>query len=295
MRAITATVRLMMPVVLVCLIVGACSDQAGRNEAGSRGPNAVESPSTGAGASDEDLGIIEGKFNVGGHELYMRCSGTGSPTIIYLHGYIEDPSFSGSSSALGIQSLLEDRYRMCVYDRANVGESDSVSGPLDGKSSVADLHGLLDTAGVDPPYVLLPASFGGLIAHLYAATYPDEVVGMVYMDCSLPADVAEIDKRFDPGAKPPEWRGTVEMIDEWATYAQAYAVEGEVPQIPLTYLATYDLPPEREIAKAVREGQRHYTAMFTPGQFIELDVPHYMEPEIPERIAKEVEKIIAQT
>ncbi len=160
---------------------------------------------------------------------------------------------------------------------------------------MADLHGLLDAAGIDPPYVFLAASFGGLIAHLYSATYPDEVVGMVYLDCSLPADVAEIDKRFDPGAERPEWRGTVEQIDVWATYAQAYAVEGDAPKIPLTYLASYDIPPEPQIAKAVREGQREYTEMFSPGRFIELDVPHYMEPEIPQRIAEEVEKVIAQT
>ncbi len=101
-------------VAAVCLFGAACSDQAGRNEAGSTEPDTVASPSTEAGASDEDLGVIEGKFDVGGHELYMRCSGTGSPTVVYLHGYIENPSFSGSSSALTIQSLLEDRYRMCV-------------------------------------------------------------------------------------------------------------------------------------------------------------------------------------
>lgn len=281
--------------VALCLIGAACSGQGG-GEAGPTEPTAAESPTSQTGGSDAELGVIEGNFDVGGHELYMRCSGTGSPTVVYLHGYIDDPSFSGSSpGALTIQSLLEDRYRMCVYDRANVGESDSVPGPLDGESSVADLHGLLDAAGLEPPYVLLAGSFGGLIAHIYSATYPDEVVGMVYLDCSLPADVAEIDERFFPGEKTlSDWRETVEQVDEYATYAQAYALEQDAPKIPLTYLASFDLPPEPEISEAVRAGQREYTDMFSPGKFIELDVPHYMEPEIPQRIAEEVEKVIAE-
>ncbi len=32
------------------------------------------------------------------------------------------------------------------------------------KSSVTDLHSLLDAVGDEPPYVLLGASFGGLIS-----------------------------------------------------------------------------------------------------------------------------------
>lgn len=48
-----------------------------------------------------------------------------------------------------------------------------------------DLHALLEAAQVPGPYVLLGASFGGLIADMYAATYPDQVVGMVLLDASL--------------------------------------------------------------------------------------------------------------
>ena len=33
---------------------------------------------------------IDGKFDVGGHKLYMRCRGDGSPTIVYMHGSITE-------------------------------------------------------------------------------------------------------------------------------------------------------------------------------------------------------------
>ena len=82
--------------------------------------------------------------------------------------------------------MLRDEHRICVYDRANVDRSDDVPGLRTGESSVTDLHRLLDAAGVEPPYVLLGASFGGLISYSYAATYPDEVVGMVLLDAQIP-------------------------------------------------------------------------------------------------------------
>jgi len=277
------------------VVLGACTSgdhSVSRSTIAS--PSSVSSPSTPA-TSPPPTGLIEGSFDVGGHELYIRCTGTGSPTVVYLHGYIEDSGFPGHESALAIQDMLDEDYRMCVYDRANVGLSDSVEGPLDGESSVADMRGLLDAAGVEPPYVLLAASFGGLIADIYAATYPDEVVGMVQLDCSLPGDVEEIDKRFTPPEERPrhdEWMTTHEQVDPLATYQQARALEGDLPRIPLTFLASPDLPPDPEMAAAIRDLQREFVSHFSPGRLIRLDVPHYMEPVIPDRIAQEVRAVI---
>ena len=47
---------------------------------------------------------------------------------------------------------------------------------------VAELHALLQAAGVPGPYVLAGHSMGGFFARLYASTYPDEVVGLVLVD-----------------------------------------------------------------------------------------------------------------
>jgi hypothetical protein len=30
--------------------------------------------------------VIEGRFDVGDYKLYMHCEGSGSPTVVYLHG-----------------------------------------------------------------------------------------------------------------------------------------------------------------------------------------------------------------
>jgi pimeloyl-ACP methyl ester carboxylesterase len=47
---------------------------------------------------------------------------------------------------------------------------------------VEELHALLQAAEIPGPYILAAHSLGGLFARLYAATYPDEVVGLVLVD-----------------------------------------------------------------------------------------------------------------
>ena len=82
--------------------------------------------------------------------------------------------------------------RVCTYDRpgtvASIGEddfvsrSDAIAQPRTTPEAVAELHALLQAAAIPGPYVLAGHSLGGFFARLYAATYPDEVVGLVLVD-----------------------------------------------------------------------------------------------------------------
>ncbi len=243
--------------------------------------------------------VIEGRFDVGDYKLYMRCEGSGSPTVVYFHGYIEDSGSGGATNAGEIPSMLRDEHRVCVYDRANVGRSDDVPGLRTGESSVRDLHRLLDAAKVEPPYVLLGASFGGLISYSYAATYPEEVDGMVLLDAIVPG-LLELEHYWPKEERLPnvDWSYAEEKIDQYDVnvYAQRHA--GQVPDIPVTYLlATPDSgegwggPPAW--TEAVLDELPEYVESFSPGVLKKVESPHYMEEAIPERIAKEVETLIA--
>ena len=246
--------------------------------------------------------LIEGRFDVGDYKLYMRCEGSGSPTVVYLHGYIEDPAGGGASNAGEIPSMLRDEHRVCTYDRANVGRSDDVPGLRTGESSVTDLHRLLDAAGVGPPYVLLGASFGGLISHSYAATYPEEVDGMVLLDAQFPG-LLKLEHYWPkeerlPNVPKEDWSNAEEKIDQYDVnvYAQQHA--GQVPDIPLTYLLATPNPGEGwggppDWTEAVLDELPEYVEGFSPGFLKKVESPHYMEPVVPERIAKEVETLIA--
>lgn len=256
-----------------------------------------------ASAQSQATEALEGSFDVGGHRLYMRCEGSGSPTVVYFHGYSYAKG-GGSRNAGRIPGLLSKGNRVCVYDRANVGRSDKVPGPLTGKSSVEDLHALLAVANVPPPYVLLGASYGGLIADMYAASYPDDIAGLVLLDPVLPGGDSLIDS-FLPRRQrlhADDWRKALERLDLLVTDRQSKVLAGKEPQVPMTLIAAKkpDVEPDwkakakKRIAAALRRQQRRFVARFKGGHLVTLDVPHYMEPVIPERIAKETQHLIAR-
>jgi pimeloyl-ACP methyl ester carboxylesterase len=119
------------------------------------------------------------KFDIGGRSLFLNCQGQGSPTVILEHaGY-----YGGAGDYTRVLGRIAEITRVCMYDRANtLGDSDAAPTPRTGADVVNDLHALLEAAEVPGPYVLVGLSIGGLFTRLYAATYPDEVVGMVLLE-----------------------------------------------------------------------------------------------------------------
>jgi pimeloyl-ACP methyl ester carboxylesterase len=162
---------------------------------------------------------------------------------------------------------------------------------------VADLHRLLQAAKVEPPYVLLGASFGGLIAHIYAATYPKEVVGMVLLDAAFP-DELNLERYFPANDRMThdEWPTLPEKIDPLAVYQDSHALIGKEPAIPMTYLlakpSSWTGPPAYE--KVILDHIAKYVDRYSPGELVEVESPHYMEAAVPERVVQELDKVIAK-
>ena len=119
-------------------------------------------------------------IDVGGYRLHLSCTGTarpGSPTVI-LEAGLGDTSLVWSKVQPGVASFT----RVCSYDRAGLGWSDTSPLPRTAGRIVTELHTLLARAGVPGPYVLVGHSLGGLIMQLYASTYPQQVAGLVLVD-----------------------------------------------------------------------------------------------------------------
>jgi pimeloyl-ACP methyl ester carboxylesterase len=126
----------------------------------------------------------------GGRKMYLECRGSGSPTVVLvsgLRGSAEDWNVADKPGPRVFPAVAQFT-RVCAYDRPGtpVGEkpsrSDPVPQPTTAANAVADLHSLLNAARETAPYVLVAHSYGGLIARLYASTYPDEVSGLVLVD-----------------------------------------------------------------------------------------------------------------
>ena len=127
-------------------------------------------------------------IDVGGHKLHLNCTGTGSPTVVL------EPGLGEPSTAMAwIAPDVAATTRVCVYDRAGRGWSESAGAPQDGAQVATDLHTLLDRAGEQGPYVLAGHSAGGLYVLNFARLYPDQVAGVVLLDSMSPQQYTAID------------------------------------------------------------------------------------------------------
>jgi pimeloyl-ACP methyl ester carboxylesterase len=117
-------------------------------------------------------------IDIGRRRLHLNCTGRGTPAIIAENGMA---AFS-TDWAL-VQPEASRLSQFCSYDRVGYAWSDD--GPADlVDQTTDDLRTLLRTAGLNPPYVLIGASIGGLYVRAYQRRFPDEVVGLVLDDAS---------------------------------------------------------------------------------------------------------------
>jgi pimeloyl-ACP methyl ester carboxylesterase len=119
------------------------------------------------------------RFDVGGYQLHIHCTGKGSPTVLVDVGLGDD-----STDWLPIQQAISQNSRICVFDRAGYGWSDFGPAPRTSKRIARELEILLEEADIPAPYVLVGHSFGGYNIRIFAANNPEMVAGMVLVDAS---------------------------------------------------------------------------------------------------------------
>ncbi|MEM6520542.1 MAG: alpha/beta hydrolase [Cyanobacteria bacterium P01_C01_bin.70] len=118
--------------------------------------------------------------DIGGFRLHLNCIGQGTPTVVM------DAGGGAPSITWGlVPSEIAKFTRVCTYDRAGLGWSDrNPRSSHTSQQSVDELHLLLTKAGINPPYILVGHSLGGINMRLYASQYPEDVVGLVLVDSS---------------------------------------------------------------------------------------------------------------
>ncbi len=161
--------------------------------------------------------------------LYLRCSGTGSPTVV-MEGGDEDTSNSYAFA----ESRLAAVTRTCVYDRANLGGSDPAPGPRGFTDLVEDLDRLLENAEVPGPYVLVGTSGGGYIVAGYAFAHPTQIAGIAFIEVPTPFRDPP-----PPIVEETRWNhpSNVERRDYLQVEKDAWAARKEVGDIPITIVS----------------------------------------------------------
>jgi pimeloyl-ACP methyl ester carboxylesterase len=94
-----------------------------------------------------------------------------------------DAGLSGASYDWeAVASKISAFTTVCTYDRAGYGWSDPGPRPRTSQQVVAELRALLRQAKLEPPFILVGHSWGGLNVRLFASQHPEEVAGLVLVD-----------------------------------------------------------------------------------------------------------------
>jgi pimeloyl-ACP methyl ester carboxylesterase len=156
---------------LATVLVVGCG---GHDQNGQRAPAAKTSPHAASVTVDGPGELVE----IGdGRSLYLACVGSGTPTVV-----LEAGLGANTHSWQDVQPQLGHSVRTCAYDRAGIGNSVARPDVHDAREDIDDLQRMLDSARLDPPYVLVGQSYGGLLVRLFAHAHPEETAGLVLVD-----------------------------------------------------------------------------------------------------------------
>jgi len=219
---------------------------------------------------------------------------------------------------------MQSSHRLCAYDRAGLGASEPPPKASRTTSDlVDDLRALLDAASIPGPFVLGSWSIGAWPATLFTQRYPDEVVGLVFVDPRGPR-VSESWRAALPPAASDEPRAVAderEALDSFETdpslndvhlllttsAAEAAAaldapgrLFGDRPVVVLSaanMLTRWrDLPSDMGPAfeEAWRAGQKEFADESTTGTLtIVPDSGHGIQIEQPPVVIEAIESILA--
>jgi pimeloyl-ACP methyl ester carboxylesterase len=114
--------------------------------------------------------------DVGGYRVHLYCVGQGSPTVMILGAFSFDWAL--------VQPEVAKFTRVCTFDPSGTAWSDpfKTAQVPTCNQRVNEIHQLIMKAPVDGPYVLVGYSVGAQWARLYAASYPNNILGMVILD-----------------------------------------------------------------------------------------------------------------
>jgi hypothetical protein len=206
-------VRHLLAVLTACLLVSGCASGSSEHQPAAAEPTSAEPTSD--EPVDPDAPVAD---------LHVECRGDAGPTVVLVAGL----DTSGDTFR-DLQAELAGTARTCFYDRAGIGDSaplaEAAPDPSPG-SAAADLRATLAAEGIEPPYVLLGWSYGGLVAQAYAVDFPEDLAGLVLEDTSVREQFTDTDL-VDPYQ---DWEEGGRTVDERALKAQLRVVDpGDLP------------------------------------------------------------------
>lgn len=193
--------------------------------------------------------------------LWSEMHGTGSPTVIFIHG-------NGRASSADWEPVLarmQDRdIRTLVYDRAGHGQSAILEDPYRIDDEATALIRLMRERDIDGPVVLVAHSYGGAVAQIVADRAAN-IAGVVFVDALAPGvlspevaagQVAEYAPQFDRlrEAAPELAAAVIPRIEAFPATAETLAKLSYPADLPTIVIAAeegnWSRPADRAHARA---------------------------------------------
>ncbi|GKZ24240.1 hypothetical protein AbraIFM66951_002301 [Aspergillus brasiliensis] len=135
-------------------------------------------------------GTHSGHITIDGNHIFLSASGPERQTINNNNNNTLQPAViiegglgSSHSEWVVVQRLIAERARVYTYDRAGYGLSDVSPREPTAQNRVYELSRVLEEAEIEPPYVLVGQSYGGVLIREFLRVHTkSKVVGMVIVD-----------------------------------------------------------------------------------------------------------------
>lgn len=235
--------------------------------------------------------LIGQLVDVGGYRLHIECQGTGNPTVIMEAGLNMNIESWGERVPRDIAKFT----RVCVYERAGIGESDRADRLRTSERIVQELEMLLQNAGERPPFILAGHSFGGINARLFSSRHPQDIAGLVLIDASSEDEYARYAALKESAEREKYLRHeSGENFEGVNLLASADEIRNSarLPPVPLVVLSAQNDAPQSPIALAHDEMQTALAHLVPDGKLVVVQKSgHFIQLDQPQAVVDAVREV----
>lgn len=227
---------------------------------------------------------------------YVRL-GHGSPAVVLQAGFGD-----GKKVWAAVANDLARDQTIFAYDRPGHGGNPPSETPRDPCTIATELRSQLAAAGLQPPYVLVGHSLGGLYQYVYARLYPSEVAGLVLLDPTHPRHWETMQRESPASARMIKVMSTVAFgeTDRREFDAQATCLErldtSRPLGVPTRLLVSGRFKPmEKGDFETMVKRLRQDWLRLTQAARVETihDSGHYIQKDSPEDVVLAVRALVA--
>ncbi|WP_371379374.1 alpha/beta fold hydrolase [Thalassotalea aquiviva] len=168
------------------------------------------------------------------HKIAYVCKGTGELTVVLLAGMGLEVHSTYKNTFRGIEPK---NYKVCMYDRAGYGKSAYDNPKVRTMSELVDeLEGLSEKLKWQD-VILVPHSFGGLVARAFTHKKPEIVKGIVFVDAVHESWYQDLKSSMSSDG----WK-TMEWIIDWERNHHSFEDFEEASSLSTMYAISADIP-----------------------------------------------------